>query len=359
MAHLEAEVERAVVVDDVVRAAVADLVALPDVARVAVALTEGGGRRLRFCSVRRGEGPPTGLDWCHIDAYDDVPLNDVVRTGRPILAALTTLVTGVAVIVGILALVVDRALAQTEDLQKAASQALADVEQALIRSSLPVTEGRLTDLEDRVREGLPSLLPGPAAAATGAVQVLGGIALALFVWFFLLRDGPRWWQWAMRWVPSQRREAVAEGGDAAWDVLTRYVRGTVVVATIDAVGVAVALLVLGVPMVTSLACLVFLGAFVPIVGSTVAGTLAVAVALVSQGPLVALLVVLAVIAVQQVEGNLLQPLVMGRALHLHPAAVVVAVALGASAAGVIGAVVAVPVVAVATRLAEQVRDRPA
>ena len=137
------------------------------------------------------------------------------------------------------------------------------------------------------------------------------------------------------------------------------VRGTVVVATIDAVGVAVALLVLGVPMVTSLACLVFLGAFVPIVGSTVAGTLAVAVALVSQGPLVALLVVLAVIAVQQVEGNLLQPLVMGRALHLHPAAVVVAVALGASAAGVIGAVVAVPVVAVATRLAEQVRDRPA
>ena len=89
------------------------------------------------------------------------------------------------------------------------------------------------------------------------------------------------------------------------------------------------------------------------------GSVAVAVALVSQGPLVALLVVLAVIAVQQVEGNLLQPLVMGRALHLHPAAVVVAVALGASAAGVIGAVVAVPVVAVATRLAEQVRDRPA
>ncbi len=78
MAHLEVEVERAVVVHDVVRAVVADLVALPDVARVAVALTEGGGRRLRFCSVRRGEGPPTELDWCHIDAYDDVPLN--VRT---------------------------------------------------------------------------------------------------------------------------------------------------------------------------------------------------------------------------------------------------------------------------------------
>ena len=91
MAHLEVEVERAVVGDDVVRAVVADLVALPDVARVAVALTEGGGRRLRFCSVRRGDGPSTELDWCHIDAYDDVPLNDVVRTGRPILAALATL----------------------------------------------------------------------------------------------------------------------------------------------------------------------------------------------------------------------------------------------------------------------------
>ncbi|CAM3648557.1 AI-2E family transporter [Nocardioides marinus] len=274
------------------------------------------------------------------------------------LASLTTLVTGIVAVVGILALVVDRALAQTEDLQRAASQALADVEQALIRSSFPVTEGQLTDLEDRVREGLPSLLPGPAAAATGAVQVLGGLALAVFVWFFLLRDGPRWWQWVVGWVPAGRRAAVAEGGDAVWDVLTRYVRGTVVVATIDAVGVAIALLLLGVPMVTSLACLVFLGAFVPIVGSTVAGTLAVAVALVTRGPLVALLVVLAVIVVQQVEGNLLQPLVMGRALHLHPAAVVVAVAIGASAAGVIGAVVAVPLVAVVTRLAEQVRERP-
>ena len=91
MTHLEAEVERAVLVDDVVRAVVADLLTLPDVARVAVALTEGGGRRLRFTSATRGGDQASDLDWCHIDAYDDVPLNDVVRTGRPILAALSTL----------------------------------------------------------------------------------------------------------------------------------------------------------------------------------------------------------------------------------------------------------------------------
>lgn len=91
MSHLAVEVERAVQVDDIVGAVVADLVALPDVARVAVALTEGGGRRLRFTSTRRDDGPVREPDWCHIDAYDDVPLNDVVRTGRPILAALSTL----------------------------------------------------------------------------------------------------------------------------------------------------------------------------------------------------------------------------------------------------------------------------
>lgn len=272
-------------------------------------------------------------------------------------ACLATLVIGTGTVVGVLWLVVDRALSQTEDLQAAASQALADLESALVRSSLPITEGDLTTLEQRVREALPGLLPAPSSAATGAVSVLGGIALALFVWFFLLRDGARLWRWVLGWVTTRRRGAVEEGGDAAWDVLTRYVRGTVVIATIDAVGVAVALAILGVPMVTSLACLVFLGAFVPIVGSTVAGSLAVAVALVTRGPVVALLVVVAVVLVQQVEGNLLQPLVMGRALHLHPAAIVVAVAVGASAAGVVGAVVAVPLLAVVLRIGDQVRAR--
>lgn len=273
------------------------------------------------------------------------------------LSCLLTLVVGTGAVAGTLWLVVDRALAQTEDLQAATSQALADLEATLIRSSLPLTEGDLTALEERVRDGLPALLPAPASAAMGAVNVLGGLALALFVWFFLLRDGARLWRWVLGWVTPRRRDAVTEGGDAAWDVLTRYVRGTVLIATIDAVGVAIALAILGVPMVTSLASLIFLGAFIPIVGSTVAGALAVAVALVTKGPVVALLVVGAVILVQQVEGNLLQPLVMGRALHLHPAAIVVSVAVGASAAGVVGAVIAVPLFAVALRISEQLRER--
>lgn len=273
------------------------------------------------------------------------------------LACLLTLVVGAGAVVGTLWLVVERALSQTADLQSAASQALADLESTLVRSSLPISRGDLTNLEERVREGLPSLLPAPASAATGAINLLGGIALALFVWFFLLRDGERLWRWTLGWVVQRRRGSFEEGGRAAWDVLTHYVRGTVVIATIDAVGVAIALAILGVPMVTSLASLVFLGAFIPIVGSTVAGALAVAVALVAKGPVVALLVVGAVILVQQVEGNLLQPLVMGKALHLHPAAIVVSVAVGASAAGVAGAIVAVPLFAVALRIAEQVRER--
>lgn len=285
------------------------------------------------------------------------PLATWLARWLPVWAAcLVTLVVGTGAVVGILWLVVDRALSQTDDLQAAASQALADLESTLIRSSLPITEGDLTALEERVRDGLPALLPAPATAAAGVFNLLAGIALALFVWFFLLRDGARLWRWVLGWA-GRRREAVEEGGTAAWDVLTRYVRGTVVIASIDAVGVAIALVVLQVPMVTSLASLVFLGAFIPIVGSTVAGALAVAVALVTRGPVVALLVVGAVILVQQIEGNLLQPLVMGKALHLHPAAIVVSVAVGASAAGVVGAVIAVPVFAVALRIAEQVRAR--
>ena len=272
------------------------------------------------------------------------------------LASLLTVLVTTSVVVGVLALVVNRALAQAEDLRQATGEAFDELEQSLLESPLPLSSEGVTSLEGRVTDGLAVVLPSPSAAVGTAAEAAGAVVLAIFLWFFLLRDGPRMWRWALGWVPARRRDLVGRSGDSAWSALTSYVRGTVVVATGDAVGIGVSLLALGVPMAASLTSLVFLGAFVPILGATLSGGLAAVVALVTRGPVVALLVVAAVLVVQQVEGNLLQPLVLGRAMALHPAGIVLAVAVGASVAGVLGAVVAVPATAVVLRVAELLRS---
>ena len=166
------------------------------------------------------------------------------------------------------------------------------------------------------------------------------------------------WRWFLSWVPRRKAAAFETAGSRAWGVLTSYVRGTVVIALADALGIGAAMLGLGVPLVVSLTLLVFLGAFVPIVGSTVSGVVAVGVTFATVGPIQALLLVAAVIVVQQLEGNLLQPLVMGRALHLHPASIVLAVTVGAVLAGVLGALVAVPVLAMVYRVTEELSPLP-
>jgi predicted PurR-regulated permease PerM len=139
---------------------------------------------------------------------------------------------------------------------------------------------------------------------------------------------------------------MARAGQQSWLTLVAYVKATVLVAFIDAVGIGLALLILRVPFALSLAALVFLSSFVPIVGATVSGAVAVLVALVTRGPLVALVVLIAVVLVQQLEGHVLQPLIMGHAVAIHPLAVIVAIATGVVLAGIVGALVAVPVVAV-------------
>jgi putative heme transporter len=147
-------------------------------------------------------------------------------------------------------------------------------------------------------------------------------------------------------LPAAAREPMARAGQQSWLTLVAYVKATVLVAFIDAVGIGLALLILRVPFALPLAALVFLSSFIPIVGATVSGAVAVLVALVTRGPLVALLVLIAVVLVQQLEGHVLQPLIMGRAVSIHPLAVIVAIATGVVLAGIIGALVAVPVVAV-------------
>lgn len=219
----------------------------------------------------------------------------------------------------------------------------------LASGQLPVDAERL----EQARQTLAESLSGAGAgswAAGGAIlfaEVVTGILLTIVVLFFLLKDGPALWGFALRAVPVAHHDRAERLGSSCMEVLGGYVRGTTIVAVVDAVVIGTALVILGVPLALPLAVVVLLGAYIPLVGATVAGALAALVALVSNGVLTALIVVVVVLVVNQVEGDVLAPLVLGKALSLHPLAVLLALAAGTVLAGIIGALLAVPLVAAA------------
>jgi predicted PurR-regulated permease PerM len=181
------------------------------------------------------------------------------------------------------------------------------------------------------------------------LEVLAGLVLTLFVTFFLLKDGERIWAWLTEFLGHGARTRARGAGAAAWLALTSYVRGTVAVAAIHAVVIGSALWVLGVPLLVPLVILVFLAAFVPLVGILVAGTIAVAVTLGTRGWVAALILVAVFILENQLESHLLQPLVVGRMVRFHPLAIILVLAVGGVVGGIAGAVVAVPIAAVLFR----------
>jgi predicted PurR-regulated permease PerM len=190
------------------------------------------------------------------------------------------------------------------------------------------------------------------------VEILAGIVLTLFVGFFLIKDGERIWKWLTGFLTPDRADRADRAGRAAWQVLVHYVRGTVLIAAIHSVVIGLTLWILGVPLVIPLAAMVFLAAFVPLVGILVAGALCIAVTLGTKG-LVAAVILLAVFVVEgQLDGHLLQPQVVGRIIRLHPLAVILVLAVGGILAGVPGAVVAVPTAAAIARGWPELRRPP-
>jgi predicted PurR-regulated permease PerM len=184
------------------------------------------------------------------------------------------------------------------------------------------------------------------STATTVGEVVAGFFLVLFTLFFFLRDGDHIWRFICRLLPRPARVPVARAGHYSWHTLVSYVHATVLVAFVDAVGIGIGLAVLRIPLALPLAALVFLTSFIPVVGATLSGAVAVLVALVTQGPVSALILLAIVIGVQQLEGHVLQPLIMGRAVALHPLAVILAIATGIVTAGIVGGLVAVPLLAV-------------
>jgi predicted PurR-regulated permease PerM len=224
-----------------------------------------------------------------------------------------------------------------------------------VTGTLPVSDAQLDKLAGQVRDGLGGGTPDPVGGARTAAEVFGSALLALVLLFFLLKDGRSMWHWVLRRLTGPNRTVTAEAGRAGWRTLGSYSRGTMIIAAIDAIGIGLALVLLGVPLALPLALITFLGGFVPIIGATVAGAVAVLVALAANGPTTALLVLAAVIAVQQIEGNLLEPLIMKRQVQLHPAVILVVVTAGTLIAGVAGAFVSVPIAAVAYRVVDTVQ----
>jgi predicted PurR-regulated permease PerM len=275
----------------------------------------------------------------------------LVHRGWPrSLAAFTMLVVGLGVVAGIITLVIERFSAGFSDLAEQVSEGIGQVQTFVVRT-FPITRGQLEDAVGQLQQTLvdnqDSIASGALTTAATVGEVITGFFLALFTLFFFLKDGRSIWLWMVGLFPRDSRAYIDEAARRAWRTLVSYVRATAAVALIDAIGIGIGLAVLGVPLVIPLAALVFLGAFIPILGSFLAGSVAVLVALVSKGPITALIALAVVVLVMQVEGHILQPLLLGRAVRVHPLAVVLSIAAGLLIAGIFGALIAVPIVACA------------
>ncbi|WEH20215.1 AI-2E family transporter [Streptomyces sp. VNUA24] len=246
-----------------------------------------------------------------------------------------------------------------DDLSHQVQDGIDELQRWLLDSPFHVTENQINDIAKNLREAISdntdTITSAGLEGVTVLVEALTGILLTMFSTLFLLYDGKRIWQWTLKLVPAAARPGVADAGPRAWRTLTAYVRGTVIVALIDAIFIGLGIYFLDVPMAVPLAVFIFLFAFIPLVGAVVSGALAVVVALVTQGVFTAVMTLVVVLAVQQIEGHILQPFILGRAVRVHPLAVVLAVAAGGMIAGIGGAVVAVPLVAVTNTVVGSLR----
>ncbi len=266
------------------------------------------------------------------------------------LATFLVLICGLGAVAGTLTLVINQFVEGVPELTDNATAGVRQIQEWARTGPLHLSDEQVDEAinsaQNWINANTSSLTETGVATATTLAEVLTGTLLVLFATFFFLRDGRMIWRFIVRLFPVNARWSLSDAGDASWSTLGSYVRATVLVAFIDATGIGLALVILDVPFPFPLAALVFLGAFVPIVGASVSGAVAVLVALVDQGWVIALIVLGAVILVQQIEGLVLQPLIMGRAVSIHPLVVIVGIASGVVLAGIVGALVAVPLIAV-------------
>jgi predicted PurR-regulated permease PerM len=289
-----------------------------------------------------------------------VPIVDwLVSVGiRRSVASILVVIVTIALVASLLTFAGQQVANGASDLADSTVEGLQKIKDWLRTGPLHASNSQINDYIQRVQDGISKqtqqggVVGKLTEVGTAVGHILAGFFIVLFSTFFFLSDGSRIWAWVVRLSPRAARERVDSSGRVAWISLTQFVRATVIVAATDALLIGIGAAVLSVPFSLAIGVLVFLGAFVPIVGATVAGTVAVMVALVDQGPIRALIMLAVVIGVQQLEGHVLQPFLMGRWVSVHPLGVILAIGTGVVTAGVAGALVAVPLAAAVNAVAE-------
>jgi predicted PurR-regulated permease PerM len=275
-----------------------------------------------------------------------IPLAEQLRrAGFGRFAPGIALVLGLAVVAGLVAIVTASLVQEYDELEDAVRQGVDDLTGWLEDEPLNVSLDR--DLNASLRSAWSEASGYLVSGVRSGLSVLTGLVLAVALLYFILRDGRGFWERLLRRLPDDTRARADRAGERAWSVLSGYIRGTALIAAIDATLIGIGLWILGVPLAFALAVIIFLGSFVPFVGATISGMIAVLVALADGGPWIALIALGIVLGVQFLEGNFLQPIIQSRTVDLHPAVILLAVAAGGSLYGILGAYLAVPVTAVA------------
>ena len=287
-----------------------------------------------------------------------MPAVDWLRRRLPgALAAFVVMLVALALLGGLTALLAPSVVDEFGDLGESLREGLGQVGSTLERLGFSQAEidGAIDDALTSLQENVGGIGQGVVTGALFVGELVTGLLLALVLLFFLLKDGHGVWNWIVSLVPDRRRDGLREVGSASWATLGHYLRGVALVALFDAVTIGVALAILGVPLVLPLAVLTFFGAFFPLVGAFTAGLLAALVALVSDGAVTALIVVGVIVAIQQIEGDVIYPVLVGRQIRLHPVAILLVLTAGAVLAGIVGALFAVPAAAVAWTAIQHLR----
>jgi predicted PurR-regulated permease PerM len=285
------------------------------------------------------------------------------RVGLPrSLAAVLTVLLGLAVIGGIGAFVVNRAGAEYPQLVDQISTLTDKTQHWLITGPLHLDSKQVdnagTNFIDFLRSRKGQVLTGVIDASKTAFEVATAVVLTLFLTIFLLYDGPQIWRWTTALFPGAHRARVDEVGERMWDTVSGYVTGTFLVATFHAFVMGVTLAVVGVPLVSPLVVLIFIGAFIPLIGAIIFGGLAVLVALVTNGTTAAIIILVVLVVENQVESHVLQPFVVGKHVRLHPMGIALTLAVGALLGGLPGAIFSVPMVAAVNAAVATLRGVP-
>jgi predicted PurR-regulated permease PerM len=278
----------------------------------------------------------------------------------PLAATWCTLLIAIVVLAGAATLVTARVQAEYPSLVIQVKHTTVEVQSWLAGGPFHLHTGNLQKLSNDIVRYLSqhkSVVEGTVVTGGKIVaEVLAGVVLMFFVTFFLVKDGDRIWHWLTSVLSAERKRRADIAGHAAWQAVVYYVRGTVAVAAIHSVVMGVTLAIMNAPLVAPLALLMFLAAFVPLVGVLAAGAVALLVVLAAKGWIDALVVLCIMVVMNQLEGHLLQPQVVGKMVRLHPLAVILVLAIGGVVAGIAGAVVAVPITAAISRAVHALRD---